>query len=735
MSKPAPESSATSLATPPSSASTHSSACLVSTPLATDEIKAEIDADVTVVSDLNDLEGFFGHMIVGVKRHLEKCDLSEAKLFLYSVLGTKAFGGCDDFEELLEKLQQDCHIDIFNIFTLQQLVACLDNHEQTEVIEAYNKKKESFLEQTAVLEFQNVVVNRVEPILASGMAMVTIKIPKKMARHQTLKDIDELAMDIFRECHSKFIRLHVHAKPDFLVISWVFPKGFSGRLEQLACDNAAINNGVVEVTVGVRVFPCSIECRGIKMVATPPISASSTHSLSKPALESSATSLATPPSSASTHSSACLVSTPLATDEIKATVVSDLNNLVTSFGCMIVRVKRLLEKCDLSEAKLFLYSVIRTKAFSGCDDFEELLEKLQQDCHIDIFNISILQKLVACLGNHEQTEVTEPYHKKKESFLEQTAVLEFQNVVDRVEPILVSGMAMVTIKIPKKMVRHRTLKDIEELAMDIFKECHSKFIRLHVHAKPGSIVISWVFPEWLSGRLEQLARDNAAVDNGKVEVTVGGRGVFPRSARYHSIKMSVCLRVYLHVYEKKIDDVGTVLPTFTEHIKNFTFTVATVVDEFLLHFDKVRANQKHALATEAANSCIYQELLQAVVLSDNYLTKADNFTCQARHKDRQKKVMEDLQEALQEEIPNFCPIKEYFSYLRHTLSQAQGISDFKDTFTRLEKLLTDCKKSISTAGLSRKPDCSNLPLNHSGKTQDITMEPGFACTCRRINFE
>ena len=148
------------------------------------------------------------------------------------------------------------------------------------------------------------------------------------------------------------------------------------------------------------------------MVATPPISASSTHSLSKPALESSATSLATPPSSASTHSSACLVSTPLATDEIKATVVSDLNNLVTSFGCMIVRVKRLLEKCDLSEAKLFLYSVIRTKAFSGCDDFEELLEKLQQDCHIDIFNISILQKLVACLGNHEQTEVTEPYHKK-----------------------------------------------------------------------------------------------------------------------------------------------------------------------------------------------------------------------------------------------------------------------------------------------------------------------------------
>ena len=47
--KPAPESNAISPATPPSSApSTHSSVSLTSTPLATDEIKA----DVAVVSNL-----------------------------------------------------------------------------------------------------------------------------------------------------------------------------------------------------------------------------------------------------------------------------------------------------------------------------------------------------------------------------------------------------------------------------------------------------------------------------------------------------------------------------------------------------------------------------------------------------------------------------------------------------------------------------------------------------------
>ena len=49
--------------------------------------------------------------------------------------------------------------------------------------------------------------------------------------------------------------------------------------------------------------------------------------------------------------------------------------------------------------------------------------------------------------------------------------------------------------------------------MEGFEECHKKFIRLH--AEPGSIIISWVFPKGLSGRLEQLARDNAAVFEGQ----------------------------------------------------------------------------------------------------------------------------------------------------------------------------------------------------------------------------
>ena len=254
------ESSITSPGTPPSSApSTHSGDSPVSTPpTITDEIKAEIEADATVVRNLKELEFFFGRTLVQVKRHLDKCDLSEALLFLDSVIGSDVFIGCDNFGKLMRQLRRD-HIDVFNISVLQQLVTCFDDDDElNDIIKRYNEEKESFLQHTTVLEFQRAVVSRVEPILTIGMASVTITISRDMASHQTLKDVEKLAMEGFEECHKKFI--HLHAEPGSIIISWLFPKGLRGRLEQLARDNAAVfeDNGVLEVTVGGRrVFPCT----------------------------------------------------------------------------------------------------------------------------------------------------------------------------------------------------------------------------------------------------------------------------------------------------------------------------------------------------------------------------------------------------------------------------------------------------------------------------------------------
>ena len=205
-----------------------------------------------------------------------------------------------------------------------------------------------------------------------------------------------------------------------------------------------------------------------------------------------------------------------------------LQELEILFYSMLVRVMRYLQlRCDLSEAQLFLDGVIDTEDFGSCANFCKLIRLLQRD-HIDIFNISILQGLVACLEKDDLMGIVQAYEEKRENFLKQTNVLSFQRaVVSRVEPVIPKGRAVVTIKIPIKKISNRTLKDIEELAMKGFDDCHKSFVRLHAEA--GSIIISWIFPKTLSGKLEQLARKNADIfkEAGVEEVTVGGRRVYP----------------------------------------------------------------------------------------------------------------------------------------------------------------------------------------------------------------
>ena len=239
--------------------------------LTTDEIKAKIEADVVVVSNLKELEASFSRMLVQVKRLLvnNKCNLSDARLFLDSFIGSEQFIECENFEKLMRQLQRDHHIDVFNISILQELLACFKKKKLAEVIKTYVEKKETFFRKTTVLEFQHAVVSRVEPILASGKAIVTITISKEMSSDRTLEDIERLAIKGFKDNEKRFIDLH--AEPGCIVISWIFPAELSSRLEQLACDNAAVfeDNNVLEVTVGgKKVFPiCTQEEVKINMIS------------------------------------------------------------------------------------------------------------------------------------------------------------------------------------------------------------------------------------------------------------------------------------------------------------------------------------------------------------------------------------------------------------------------------------------------------------------------------------
>ena len=214
-----------------------------------------------MVERLRDLETSFTNMLTDLLRLLTecKCDLSEAQFFLDDQFDTDKFSQCSNFTALLRQLRRG-HVDTFNTYYLQQLVAYFKKDQLTERIKKYEAEKEDFLKDTTVVEFQRAVVSRVEPVKPSQMKDLTIKISKKLAKDRTLKDMEELALRAFGEYQLEFVRIHV--KLGSVIILVFFPETLTGKLEQLAHKNAAVfeDAGVEEVSVGGRVvFPKILE--------------------------------------------------------------------------------------------------------------------------------------------------------------------------------------------------------------------------------------------------------------------------------------------------------------------------------------------------------------------------------------------------------------------------------------------------------------------------------------------
>ena len=215
-----------------------------------------------------------------------------------------------------------------------------------------------------------------------------------------------------------------------------------------------------------------------------------------------------------------------------ANVVRQLHDLETSFGLMLSRFGSIVKDCDneLSEARTFLNRVCGSREFSDCKNIDELLDQLCRD-HIDPFNLYRLNSLLEIFESKKEAldKVIEKYEEKKETFLKSTTVSQFQRgIVEKVEPMLQKGKVLVTIKILKKMkCAQLTLKDIENLALEGFEDSQQYLVRMH--AKSGSVIISWVLPEDHSCELEKSVRKNAAVfkKRGVEEVTIGGKIVFP----------------------------------------------------------------------------------------------------------------------------------------------------------------------------------------------------------------
>ena len=228
---------------------------------------------------------------------------------------------------------------------------------------------------------------------------------------------------------------------------------------------------------------------------------------------------------------ALLVSTDEIEAETRATVTFE--QLHESFAEMLIYLPDLFTecKCNLSKAQSFLRHLFDTEKFSQCSTFDDLLHQLRGD-HIDMFNTYYLRKIITLfakkMNEKEKRKLKKPiedYEMERERFLNDTLVIEFHRTVV-INPAELSQKTKLMIKVSDRFASKRTLKDIEQLALNAFVECHKSLMCMH--ATVGSMVISWFIPEGQSDKFEALAKKNIVVfkDAGVEEVTVGGRVVF-----------------------------------------------------------------------------------------------------------------------------------------------------------------------------------------------------------------
>ena len=70
------------------------------------------------------------------------------------------------------------------------------------------RKKEKFLETTAVPVLQKAVVGKTKPHPSSKMVDVPIKIPRHLATSKILRDMKLLAMEAFEDKQKLFVRFN-----------------------------------------------------------------------------------------------------------------------------------------------------------------------------------------------------------------------------------------------------------------------------------------------------------------------------------------------------------------------------------------------------------------------------------------------------------------------------------------------------------------------------------------------
>ena len=214
------------------------------------EVKLKVESDGKIVRQLRDLECELSLMLTNTRELLADCDVSKAQFFFSNIFGTDDFDDCNDIIILMNKLCHHGYIDTFNVYPLEKVALCLKRDDVNMLVKEYEEKKERFLKETTVVDFQRAVVSKAKPALSKGKVEVTIKVQKRLANERVLKDMEQLAAEAFDDNQKWFVRFH--AIPGSVIVLWHVPESLSDTLEQLVHSKVAMlrEEGVEKVTIG-----------------------------------------------------------------------------------------------------------------------------------------------------------------------------------------------------------------------------------------------------------------------------------------------------------------------------------------------------------------------------------------------------------------------------------------------------------------------------------------------------
>ena len=212
---------------------------------------AEIEADKKVVRQLCDLECSLTVMLTNIRElHFEDRKIEKAVFFLNDFSGTEDFADCVTIEQIMKTLRRG-YIDTFNVYYLEVLAEeCLKSDDMKRLVKEYEEKKQKFLEETTVVDFQKAVVSKAKPPLPKGKVEVSIVVQKRSVGDRVLKDMELLASEVFEGNQRRFVSFH--AIQGSIILLWYVPESLSDTLEQLVHQKVDIlrENGVEEVTLG-----------------------------------------------------------------------------------------------------------------------------------------------------------------------------------------------------------------------------------------------------------------------------------------------------------------------------------------------------------------------------------------------------------------------------------------------------------------------------------------------------